>query len=56
MGMLPDFDKNAAFIWACYSIGFLAIMTTLLTVTIRARVAKNELLRLEARNGEGPDG
>lgn len=47
--MLPDFDKNAAFIWACYAIGTIGIVTTILIVAFRARAARAAMLRAEAR-------
>lgn len=45
--MLPDFDKNAAFIWACYAIGLILIGGTILAVNIRARRARTQLTRDE---------
>ena len=47
--MLPDFDKNAAFIWACYAIGTAGILVTILLVTLRARAARTAMNRAEAR-------
>jgi len=47
--MLPDFDKNAAFIWACYAIGGAGILATILLVTYRARAARAAMNRAEAR-------
>ena len=47
--MLPDFDKNAAFIWACYAVGAIGILTTILLVTLRARAARAAMIRAEAR-------
>jgi len=47
--MLPDFDKNAAFIWACYAVGAAGILLTIALVTLRARAAKAAMLRAEAR-------
>ena len=47
--MLPDFDKNAAFIWACYAIGAAGILMTVLLVTLRARAARAAMIRAEAR-------
>ena len=47
--MLPDFDKNAAFIWACYAIGAAGILLTIALVAFRARASKAAMLRAEAR-------
>ena len=46
--MLPELDKNAAFIWACYGIGALLIGATILGVMIRARRARAQLKRDES--------
>ncbi len=45
--MFPEFDKNAAFIWACYAIVFSGIAVACLAVWLRARLAKAKLKRLE---------
>lgn len=47
--MLPDFDKNAAFIWACYGIGAISLILTLLVVTLRAKASRARMQRAEAR-------
>ena len=47
--MLPEFDKNAVYIWACYAIGTAGILTTILLVTLRARAAQAAMRRAEAR-------
>jgi len=47
--MLPDFDKNAAYIWAVYAIGATAILVTALIVVFRARASKAALERAEDR-------
>ncbi|MDF1807821.1 heme exporter protein CcmD [Hyphomonas sp.] len=47
--MLPDFDSNAAFIWASYSVGLLLIGGAMASVWLKARAAKTELIRIEAR-------
>ena len=47
--MLPEFDKNAAFIWACYAIGSLGLLATILIVALRARNARASMQRAEAR-------
>lgn len=48
--MLPEFDKNAAFIWACYGLGALMICATLITVLLKARAAKAGLARIERQS------
>lgn len=47
--MLPELDKNAAFIWACYGLGALMILATIVIVTLKARAAKAGLVRIEAQ-------
>lgn len=47
MDILPVFDGNAAFIWACYGVGFGMIALTGLYVWARARGAKAALKRME---------
>ncbi|MBL4879165.1 heme exporter protein CcmD [uncultured Hyphomonas sp.] len=47
--MLPDFDSNAAFIWASYSVGLLLIGGAMVSVMMKARAAKMQLIRIEAR-------
>jgi heme exporter protein CcmD len=47
--MLPDFDKNAAFIWACFAIGAVGLFVTILIVALRARAARAAMERAEAR-------
>ena len=47
--MLPEFDSNAAFIWASYSVGLLLIGGAMATVWLKARAAKAQLIRIEAR-------
>ena len=47
--MLPDFDKNAAFIWACYAIGAISLGLTILIVTLRAKASQTKMQRAEAR-------
>lgn len=54
--MLPQFDKNAAFIWASYGLGVLMIGVTILTVMLKARAAKANLARLEATIREDTQG
>jgi hypothetical protein len=47
--MLPDFDSNAAFIWATYTVGALFIGGAMVSVMLKARAAKTQLIRIEAR-------
>ena len=47
--MLPDFDKNAVFIWACYGIGAVSLGLTILIVTPRAKASQAKMQRAEAR-------
>jgi heme exporter protein D len=47
--MLPDFDSNAAFIWASYAVGLLLIGSAMLGVMVKARAARTQLVRIEAR-------
>ncbi|MGB2178771.1 MAG: heme exporter protein CcmD [Hyphomonas sp.] len=47
--MLPDFDKNAVFIWACYGIGAVSLGLTILIVTLRAKASQARMQRAEAR-------
>ncbi|MEZ5999969.1 heme exporter protein CcmD [Hyphomonas sp.] len=47
--MLPDFDKNAVFIWACYGIGAISLGLTILIVTLRAKAARAKMQRTYAR-------
>ena len=47
--MIPDFDKNAVFIWACYGIGAVSLGLTILIVTLRAKASQAKMQRAEAR-------
>ena len=47
MDILPVFDKNAAFIWACYIVGFTTLFALGLYVLIKSRRAKAALDRIE---------
>lgn len=47
MDILPVFDKNAAFIWACYIVGFATLFALGLYVLIKSRRAKAALERIE---------
>lgn len=51
--MLPDFDKNAAYIWACFALGAASIALTIVIVTFRARAAKAAMAKAEARLRDG---
>ncbi len=43
---MPEFDKNAAFIWACYAIGALLILGAVLQTALAARAARKRLSAL----------
>ncbi len=43
---MPEFDKNAAYIWACYAIGALLILGAALQVVLAARSARKRLEKL----------
>jgi heme exporter protein CcmD len=49
---LPDFGKNAAYIWACYGIGLVLIGGAAIGVLIKARSAKQSLERLKGDDGD----
>jgi len=46
---MPEFDKNAVFIWACYAIGALMILAVTVQTLLAARAARRKLAALEAR-------
>ncbi|MEM9669583.1 MAG: heme exporter protein CcmD [Pseudomonadota bacterium] len=48
MDMLPDFDKNAAYIWTVYALATLTLGTTILITALRARSAQATEARLQA--------
>ncbi|KCZ91854.1 heme exporter protein CcmD [Hyphomonas johnsonii] len=52
MEIIPAFDKNAAYIWACYGLGLVLIGGALLGVVLRARAARAELARLTLDEGD----
>lgn len=52
MDILPVFDKNAAFIWACYIVGFATLFALGLYVLIKSRRAKAALERIERLNSQ----
>jgi len=43
---MPEFDKNAAYIWACYAIGALLILGLTLQIVLAARAARKRLDKL----------
>jgi heme exporter protein CcmD len=49
---MPEFDKNAAYIWACYAVGALLILGLTLQVVLAARSARKRLEKLSS----GEDG
>jgi heme exporter protein CcmD len=49
---MPEFDKNAAYIWACYGLGALLITALTLQVILAARAARK---RLSAMAGDGAE-
>lgn len=42
MDLLPEFDKNAAYIWASYGLGFLMIGGLILRTYLGARKAASD--------------
>lgn len=50
---MPEFDKNAAYIWACYGIGALLILGLTLQVVLAARAARKRLVSLAANDTDG---
>jgi heme exporter protein CcmD len=50
---MPEFDKNAVYIWACFVIGAVLIFGALLQAVIAARAAKRRLAALEAATESG---
>lgn len=46
---MPEFDKNAAYIWACFGIGALLIFAAILQSALAARAARRRLEALERR-------
>jgi len=47
MELLPDLDKNAAYIWVCYGLGALLVGGTVIGVVLKARAAKAALRRMQ---------
>jgi heme exporter protein CcmD len=50
---MPEFDKNAAYIWACYGIGALLILALTLQVALAARSARKRLAGLATNDTDG---
>ncbi|HRJ02394.1 MAG TPA: heme exporter protein CcmD [Hyphomonas sp.] len=44
---MPEFDKNAVYIWACFGIGALLIAAAVIQSLLAARAARQKLERLE---------
>ena len=44
---MPEFDKNAVYIWACFGIGALLIAAAVIQSLLAARSARQRLERLE---------
>lgn len=40
---MPEFDKNAAYIWTCYLLGLVMIGSAVLQSLLAARAARREL-------------
>ena len=55
---MPEFDKNAAFLWALIGLGIGVPLLLAIYASLRARFAKARLLRLQNREdarGLGPN-
>ena len=48
MDFLPNLDKNATYIWACYGLGLVLIGGAVIGVMLKARAAKATLERMNA--------
>jgi heme exporter protein CcmD len=44
---MPEFDKNAIYIWACFGIGAVLIAAAAIQSLLAARAARLKLERLE---------
>ena len=44
---MPEFDKNAAYIWACYALGAVLILAATAQVMLAARADRKRLAALE---------
>lgn len=51
--MVPEFDKNAVYIWACYGLGAFMILGLTLHVLLAARAARKRLSTLAANDTDG---
>ncbi|MFN3313904.1 MAG: heme exporter protein CcmD [Hyphomonas sp.] len=49
---MPEFDKNAAYIWACYLVGALMIGGAALHAWLSARAARKRLDAMTAAEQE----
>jgi heme exporter protein CcmD len=47
MDILPDFGKNAAYIWACYGLGLILIAGAVIAVLMKAQSARKALERMQ---------
>lgn len=45
---MPEFDKNAAYIWAIFAIGLAVPVALTVYACLRTRTAKRRLERLQA--------
>lgn len=50
---MPEFDKNAIYIWASYALGALLILGTALQVALAARSARRRLTEIAANDTDG---
>lgn len=48
---MPEFDKNAAYIWACYLVGALMIGGAALHAWLTARAARQRLEAMSPDDG-----
>jgi heme exporter protein CcmD len=52
---LPVFDKNAAYVWAAYALSFGVVAALVVIVSVRARLARVRLARLQRAAGENAE-
>lgn len=50
---MPEFDKNAAYIWTCYLIGLILIGSAVLQTVLAARSARRSLARMSGNEQDG---
>ncbi len=50
---MPEFDKNAAYIWACFGLGAVMILGIWLQVMLAAQAARTRLARLDTEDDPG---